>query len=282
LLAIGEDHLTSEEKAVDDAMEAIKQEKIKQAEILIQARRNRLAAIGVGFNGQVWAFGALNMPEAMMKVASDEQFETFYGKFSETIEAEKRVAETERIKREDESKRLAVIAAEQEAERTRLAEETRKAGIQKALEENERKAKEDEIKVEQKRIADEKAEWERIKAEEQREIEREKQKIIDDARHAKELETARKESAEKAKKDAEEKIKRETDAAAEKERLAKLAAEKKAARAPDKVKILLIADTLDTIQTPDVKTEDGKTVALSIMMSLAELIKEIREKAGAL
>jgi hypothetical protein len=153
-----------------------------------------------------------------------------------------------------------------------------------------------------------------------------KQKVIDDAKRAEELEKTRKEATAKARNESlleigyqypfddlgdmsdngwidlfnvhkkawdekkhaewmaeqEEKAKREAEEKAAKELAAKIKEEKKAARAPDKTKILLIADTLDAIQTPDVKTDEGKAVALAIMMDIQALIKSIRERAGAL
>jgi len=126
------------------------------------------------------------------------------------------------------------------------------------------KAEQDKIDAEKKRIADEEAA--RIKAIADKEA----------------LEKAKKEAADKAVKEAEEKrIKAEKEAAdkAEKERIA---AEKKAAKAPDKVKILLVADALDAIKTPDVKTEEGKAFVIAMMMSIEKLTKEIRTKAEVL
>jgi len=137
------------------------------------------------------------------------------------------------------------VAAEQAVKTAEQAEEARKLQVEL---DSLRKEK-DRLEAEKKAKEDE----EKRKAEE---IERQK-----------ELEAAKREAAAKAIKEAEEKAQK-----------AKEAAERKAARQPDKIKILLIADTLDAIQTPDVKTEDGKAVALAVMMLIAETVKKIRDQ----
>ena len=187
-----------------------------------------------------------------------------------------------------ERKRQALINAKLEEE----------AAAKRAEEEHLAKVRSDQ-EVEAKRleaIAREQAEREAKIKEAEAAIEREKQRVIDEeiARKKKiqdekdkaeaekkrkeELEEAKKEAAAKALKDAEEKRIKEEKAKAEKAEKERIAAEKKAAKAPDKVKILLIADTLDKIMTPDVKTDEGKAFALAIMMSIQKLSKEIRDK----
>ena len=259
LAAIGEDYLRAEKKVIDDAEEAIKQEKERQAELRVQVRRDQLAALGVGFNGQMWSYGALNLPEAMMKVASDEQFELFFTKFQDAFNAEQIRIEAERERQKEENDRLVKIAAEQEAERQRLeivaqeqADKERQVRLQEKLEADERERKETEIRVAQKKIDDEKAEWERIKNKEVMELWKTRQ-------------------AETARIEAEAKIKRELDDKAEKERLARVAAEKKAARRPDKEKLRAYLVNVFGVESPEMKTAEGKAAWEEIDKGLEEL-----------
>jgi hypothetical protein len=246
-------HLIGQEKIVDDEKARIKAEEEAKEAARVQARIDRLESMGMGLVAGHYRlpYGAegVAVPVAILKVCTDEQFTQFVEKIQEKKDAEDARVKAEDDARKVESERLAKVSADQESERLRLAEITRRQAAEQAT-----------IDSEKKRIAD---------------AEREKQRLID-------LEQARKEAAEKARIETEARIKREAEDKAAKEVAAKIAAEKKAARAPDKVKILLIADTLDAIQTPDVKTDDGKAVALSVMMSIAELIKIIRDKAEVL
>ena len=82
-------------------MEAIKKEKEQQE------RRNRLAVIGVGFNGQMWNFQNINLPDALLRVCSNEQFEQFYGEFLKAAAAEELANQADDLRRE-----LQRIAAE--------------------------------------------------------------------------------------------------------------------------------------------------------------------------
>ena len=299
-----ETHLIGQEKIVEDEKERLKAEVEAKETARIQARIDRLESMGMGLIAGhyklPYGVEGVAVPVAILKVCTDEQFAQFVGEIQAKKDAEDARIKAEEVARQAETERLVKVAAEQEAERKRfellakeneekerkrlydIAEESRKALIKERLETAEREKKEAAIRAEAERVRKEKEEWEAIKAQEARDIAAAKQKVIDDAKHAAELEKAKKEAAERAKIEAEAKIRREAEEKAEKERLAKVAAEKKAARAPDKQKILLIADTLDAIQTPDVKTDDGKAVALSVMMSIAALIKIIRDKAEVL
>lgn len=299
-----ETHLIGQEKIVEVEKERLKAEVEAKEAARIQARIDRLESMGMGLIAGhyklPYGVEGVAVPVAILKVCTDEQFAQFVVEIQAKKDAEDARIKAEEVARQAETERLAKVAAEQDAERKRfealakeneekerkrlydIVEESRKALIKERLETAEREKKEAAIRAEAERVRKEKEEWETIKAQEARDIAAAKQKVIDDAKHAAELEKAKKEAAERAKIEAEAKIRREAEEKAEKERLAKVAAEKKAARAPDKQKILLIADTLDAIQTPDVKTDDGKAVALSVMMSIAALIKIIRDKAEVL
>ena len=278
LLEPGEVRLTEEEKGYTDAVEAIKQEKARIEELRIQGRRDRLAGLGVGFNGQMWSYGTLNLPEAMLKVASDEQFDLLFSKFQDAFNAEQMRIEAERERQKEENDRLAKIAAEQEAERQRFeivareqADKELKAQIRERMEAAQREQEAAALKAEEKRIADEKTEWERIKKAEQDAIGVAKQKAIDDAKNKEVMELWKTRQAETARIEAEAKIKRELDDKAEKERLARVAAEKKAARRPDKEKLRAYLVNVFGVESPEMKTAEGKAAWEEIDKGLEEL-----------
>ncbi len=264
LLMPGEVRLTEEEKAYTDALETIRLEQIRQEELRIQTRRDRLVGLGIGFNGQIWSSLGMETPDLSIRLTDDEGFELIVAKYQAAINIEAQRIEAEQQKKREAEEKLARQTAAQEELRVKLEQD------RLAFEAQQRRAAEEKVEWERRK----KAELDAIEAAKQKAIKDEedrRQKVIDDARRVEELETARKEAAEQAVRD--------LRASEEKERIA---AERKAARQPDKVKILQVAKVLDEIQTPEVKTEDGKAVALWVMMEIQELIKEIKEKAGEL
>lgn len=271
LLAVGESHLDAEENKVKEAREAVKREKERLEELRIQGRRDRLAGLGIGFNGQVWQFAGTAIPDLIVRVQTDEQFEETLSELQNIVSAEQvRVAAELQAKKEEED-RLAQQKADQEAEAKRLEEAARKIAEQ-----------EEALRAERDRSLREQEEWEAARASEAKALADAKQKAIDDEARAVEIEKARQEAALKAIRDLEEKQKREEEAAKAKIEKDRIAAERKAARQPDKVKILQVAQILDAIQTPEVKSEDGKAVALWVMTEIQQLIKEINEKVEEL
>jgi len=277
-----EAHLQAEEDVVENEKARKKAEAEAKEAARFQSRIDRVCAFGATYDRQNYTAYGMVFPEALVKVCTDEQFESFMLALKEKKDVEDARIALEEAERKAESERLAKVAADQEAERKRLdiiakqqKEDQERLAKEQAAAAAKLKADQDALEAEKKRIAD--AEKARIKA-----IEDEKNRVEAEKKRAEEVEIAKKEAAAKAIKDAEEKAKREADAKAEKEEKARIAAERKAARAPDKVKILLLADSLDAIMTPDVKTEEVKAFALAIMMSLAKLIKEIRDKAEVL
>jgi hypothetical protein len=259
-----ETHLIGQEKIVEDEKARLKAEAEAKEAARIQARVDRICSFGATFNGQMYTAYGLQIPNALVKVCTDEQFVQFIMQIQAAKDTEEARLKAEEDARKAEAERMAKVAADLEA-------------IQQAQEEaaTKMKAEQEALEAEKKRVADAEAAW--LKA-----IEQEKLKAIQDKLRAEELEKAKKEAVAKALKDAEEKAKREAEAKAEAERLTKIAAEKKAARAPDKQKLTILADSLDTIMTPDVKTEEAKAFALTIMMELSRLIKTIRDKAEAM
>ncbi len=260
LLSPIEDHLETEEKVYLDQKAAEKAEKERIAAEKYQARIDRLCSFGATFNGTMFnAYGNVISGKAI-EAATDESFEEFIRKIAVAKEADDlRRAEEERVRLEEEA-RIQQIKAEQEAERARLAEEAERLRLEQEAIEKEKKRLEDEEKARLKAVAD--AETERLRQEE--------------------LERVKKEAAEKAVKEAKENAEREKAAEVARQEKARLAAERKAARAPDKVKLLKLADDLDAFQVPDVKTDDGKAIALWVVTELTALVAELREKAGAL
>ncbi len=289
LLSPIEDHLETEEKVYLDQKAAEKAEKERIAAEKYQARIDRLCSFGATFNGTMFnAYGNVISGKAI-EAATDESFEEFIRKIAVAKEADDlRRAEEERVRLEEEA-RIQQIKAEQEAERARLAEEAERLRLEEEARIQQIKAEQE---AERARLAEE---AERLRLE-QEAIEKEKKRLEDEEKarlkavadaeterlRQEELERVKKEAAEKAVKEAKENAEREKAAEVARQEKARLAAERKAARAPDKVKLLKLADDLDAFQVPDVKTDDGKAIALWVVTELTALVAELREKAGAL
>jgi hypothetical protein len=271
-----ENHLQEQEDIVENEKARIKAEAEAKEAARIQARRDMLAAMGVGFNGQMWAFQqgsgqGLVLPDAMLRSYNDDEFKAFAGRVQEAVDAENARSKAEEEANQAEAERVAKIAAEQEAERVRLAEIERKqkeeADALSFLAEQIRKRDEQARLDEEKRLQD---------------IENARLLVIERAQRAEELEKARKEAAEKAIRDAEEKrLKDEADKAL-RDRLAAAAAEKKAARVPDKTKLLIFADSFDGLEGPDMRTEEGRIIVAEFEAELSRITKTLRDKAESL
>ena len=246
LLAPIETHLIGQEKIVDDEKARIKAEIEAKEAALLQIRIDTLCAFGARFNGQMYAAFGLQIPAALVKVCTDEQFDLFVAQLQEKKDEEDAKIKAEETARQVESDRLARIAAEQKAERMRLAEIARK-----------QKEESSRLQAEQKKIADA------------------RQKVLDDAKRAEELEKARKEGAEKALKEAVEVARQNALKLAEQERLAKIAAEKKEARRPDKEKLQAYLAAIFEIKMPDMKTPEGKAAWREIDAAIKKLKLEL-------
>jgi hypothetical protein len=191
----------------------------------------------------------LRIPAALVKSCTDEEFAQFVAQVQEKKDAEDARLKAEEEARKAEAERVAKVAAEQETERTRLA-----------------------------RIAAEQEAEARRQAAEQKRLDDAKQKAIDDARHAEEMEKVKKAAIEQARIDVEAKIKRQVEEKAAADLAAKIAAEKKAARAPDKVKLIIFTETILEVPVPQMKTPEGEAVLVSICGSLGAWIKTMNEK----
>ena len=259
-----EDHLSTQEKIVDDEKARIKAELAEKEAARIQIRIDRLTAMGCVFNGMMYklpyAHDGFSVPQAIVSTCDDTQFELFCGKLQELADVEnKRIADEKAAKIEEEN-RLAKIREEQSVEAKRLAD------IQSAQDKQAADIKEAQaaIYAEKKLIAD--AETARLKAIEA----------------ADKLEAAKKESAENARIETEAKIKRESEEKAKREAKEKADAEKKAERAPDKIKLLALTDALDKIPFPTMKTKEGYMYLRTFNGQLAAALKDLKDKAESM
>lgn len=175
---------------------------------------------------------------------------------AEAIEAEKREAELKRIADEEKAKADEVLRLEREANEKAQKEIQEKA---------DRERKELEAEAERKRLkeaadrAKEKAEADKKLAEAEKLRLAEKQKA--DAMAAQ--------------------IQRENEAKEKAER-ERIAAEKKAFKAPDKDKLLIVANLFENIGCPELATEEATAIRQSIIELRTKLVNFIRTKANEL
>jgi hypothetical protein len=252
-----ESHLEQEENRVDDEKERLKREVAEKEAKVLQDRVNGLFALGCRFDGEIYSYGDLKIPQALLKVCNDDQYAIFVGAITEAVEKEQIARAAEEAARKAENDRLTKVAAEQEAERRRLVAEARK------------------IQEEKDRL------FREAKAAENARIREEQEKI-----RAEELNKAMEKAAELARIATEERMKREIEEkaakekAAEEERIrkeeaARVKAERKLARLPDKEKLTVFLSELFS-RTPDpsmMKTEEGKAASDSIAIIIQEAEK---------
>lgn len=201
------------------------------------------------------------------KNMSDQQFDLLVkgikSQIQEKIEAERK-AEEERIAREK--------AEQEERERIRIENEKLKAEaeekerqLQKEREESAKR--EAELKARQEQELEKQREEARIEAEKQAKIRAEQQASIEAERKEKE----RIEAELKSKREAE--LKAEAD---------KLASEKKAASAPDKQKLIALADTFKQVVIPSLKTSEAVAITAQIAELQRRLVDFIITKSNTL
>jgi phage-related minor tail protein len=279
-----EAYLQEQEDIVNNEKARIKAESDAKEAARIQARRDRLAAMGVGFNGQMWAFQTITIPDAIVRASTGDQFEEFVSTIQLAKDEEDAKRRAEEAARKAESERIAKIAADQEAERQRLAEITRKQEEDARVQKAEMEAKEKEIRDAQEAI--EKGKQRLIDEENARlmEIADAQRREVEAKLRAEELEKARKEAAEKAVRDAEAKRLKDEADRIEKERLAKIAAEKKAARAPDKEKLLAWVASFNVANIPEpfLKTQEAKEIFRIAKEYIESALQDAQDKAEAL
>lgn len=259
-----EGHLESQEKIIDDEKARIKAEAEAKELARIQARIDKIFSFGCSFNGNNYilpfAPTGYNVPQSIVRVCTDDQFEQICNEFQKLVDAEQLKIANEKAAKAEEEKRLAKIKAEQEAEAKRLEAIAREQAERESKIKAEQEKKEAEIRAAQEAIA------------------REQKRLAD----AQALEIAKKEAAEKAKIEAEAKVKREAEEKAERERLARIEVERQAALKPDKEKLITFADSLEVIICPELKNESAKIILSAAQKSLAQIADKIRKEARLL
>lgn len=172
-----------------------------------------------------------------------------------------------------EAERIAKIKAEEE-ERKRTQEEN--ARLKAEADAKEKALAEERAKAEAARKeAEEKARKEREIAEAKLKAEREKARIEAEKAAA---EKAKLEAELKAKAEAERRAIMDAQAKAEAEKKAKEEAERKAANAPDKEKLIAVANQISSIQFPDFSGEDGKKIISDVKTLLNKVVVFIKDK----
>lgn len=197
----------------------------------------------------------------------DAYFEAKKKEYNDRIEAEKQ-AELERLAKEK--------AEKEEQERIRRENEQ----LKKEAEEKERLAKIEREKIEKEHDAERKKQAEILEAQRKEaeekankeRIEMEKEKSLLDAKLKQEREE--KERIEKVLSD---KKKIEDD-----EKKALLAKEKKASLAPDKEKLIKLADSIIHIELPELKSNESKEILASVILLLNKTSDYIKEKSNTL
>jgi hypothetical protein len=233
LLEPVESHLLAEEKKVDDAKEAIREEKRLKAEAAAQAKRDAEAAE---------IKRKADEEAARIKAEQDAENERLRVE-REKLEAERKAEEKKQREAQEKlnAERLAhekqIKAEWQEVQDKAAAEETKRYEAQEKIDAQNRV-----IEAERKRLAD--IEAERVRLEE--------------------LEKAKAEAAEKAQKETVARMAWEAE-----EKAAKVKAEEDArvraeALRPDREKIEQVAIALEMIPIPDMSTNDGEVAARQV------------------
>jgi hypothetical protein len=245
-----ESHLHQEEKAIDDAKAEIKMARARAEEARIQKRVDSLFELGMKFDGVNYVILELAIPHKSMATWTDDQFTLAYNKVKAAAEAE--------------NKRLAEVA---EAEKKAATE---REAAEKA--EKERLAK---VKIEQEKEA------KRLEAE--RQTLEDRRKAIEKKENAAALEKAKAEAAKKAA--AETKARMEREAKEQKEREEWEAKEKaeaeriKAEQAPDKEKLMDMANKIASITLPKLKTKKYQAILSTAVSQLKETVNFIRKES---
>ena len=116
-------HLDTEETRITNEKARIKREVEEAEEKRIQARVDRLFKLGMTWDGAMYGVLTFRLPHALVKEATDEQFEMFCEKVSDAIKIDlKRLLEEKRLA-DEEKARLQKIADDQAIERKKLEDE---------------------------------------------------------------------------------------------------------------------------------------------------------------
>lgn len=175
---------------------------------------------------------------------------------------------------------------EQRKEAQRIAEEQRLAAIEADRIKREEMEKENarlkvEAEAKEKQLAEERAAAE--KRQKEIEAKAKKEKDAADKKLKEEREAKEKLEAEiKAKAEQEAKVKKELEEKVAAELKAKQLEEKKAKAAPDKIKLILLADAIDNLTMPELKSEEAAQILKDAESLLVKVSNFIREKTKQL
>ena len=260
-----ETSLKAEEDRIKAEIAEIKAAKIREAEERLQSRVNLLQRFGK----QV----SLVNPKAM----SDDEFQAAYDKAKAEHEAEQaRLAQEEQDRKNKEEAERVEREAKEEEDRKALAAVEARLAEQRAEQERiaaEQTEKEEAFRVEQDRIAKEQADKEDAIKEKEDALAAEKQTIEND----KKIDAAKKEAAAQATKEAEEKAKREAEEKEEADRKAKEEAARQEALKPDKEKILVYVNELQHVPRPTTKSKEAERVLDLVEKGLKDLWQFAKE-----
>jgi hypothetical protein len=246
LLAPIEEHLDAEETRITDEKTRIKRAAEEAEEKRVQFRVDRLYALGMTWDGTMYGVLTFRLPQALVKEATDEQFDSFCDKVTEAVRVDAAQKTEEKRLADENQARLQAVADEQAAERKRLDDE-------KAALEAEKKRIKDEADAklaEEKRLAD--------------------------------LKEAADKSAAKAVQDEKERVEREAKDKADREKKEADAKKRKEARRPDKEKLQDWVNQLQFTQPPEFKTQEGKAAFEQCYRLMLDAIDQIQKVIGEL
>lgn len=272
-----EKHLEDVEKAAERA-EAARIEALRAERVETLAKFDHLPqGINVGgMSNDAWVAylqDAQDVFEIRKERERKAEAERVAKEKAEADERERIAAENARLKAEAE-KREAEIKAEREAAAKRQAEIEAAARAEREKAEAERQAVEEKARKEREEIeAKAKAERERAEAERKVAEEAARKEREDLERKADEERKARQKAEAEAQRIRNEEARRKQEEAA---------AAAKAARAPEREKVMAFAAQVRDLDTPDLKSSEGQTVSNEIRMKVESFAKWIVAQAESL
>ncbi|OZI09658.1 hypothetical protein BWI93_02730 [Siphonobacter sp. BAB-5385] len=255
-----EDHCDDIVKRYEEEKERIRIDKLQQKAALVKSRVEKLTSLGAFFDGTSYNLGNLVVEHEQLVTYSDDEY-------SQCVDLATQMAEKIRLDKEAKEKADSEERQRLEAERKRIEEENAKLRAQQEEERKRMQAEMDalrkereELEAEKKAVADAKA------------------KELAEKRRAEKAEADRLAAEVKAKKDEEERIEREAREKKEAEAKKKADAARQKALAPDKKKLLKLADQIEAFDLPELAHVDAQGVTDYARMILDSLSKTIREK----
>ena len=255
-----EEHLSSQERAVDDEKERQLQEKKKAYTEKVNTRTQALAKYGATID-----YGTIVL-------MTDESFASMLTQVRdewEVIEAKRIEGE---VARKAEASRLERVAKEQEVMKQKLADEAARIDL-------EQKTRESAFKLEQDRQeAKNKADREAIEAE-KKALEDKKAEELRDKQRQIELEAAKKKAAADAKLEAEAKMARDEEEKIAKAQAVKAEEERLAKLRPDRDRLLIFAKELKAMTVPEVTSDEAEFIRVATLGRLSVLANDVENWA---